>query len=218
MIKEQRYKVTAIGIGLFFIVHLNGCNYRLDKSALSPVSDNELSFALVSNSVFTPRCIACHGDGHKLLLKTYQDVKNGIIDIERVAIKVKSMPPRDPLSNNESTLLERWITAGAPENPLAPETEEPLNPTYDSIKKKILTPKCIACHLPGQSASRVPLQTKEDLLNSPMDLVLPGNPDESALILSITRKDEKKMPPRPSSPLSNEEVSAIRKWILDGAL
>lgn len=59
--------------------------------------------------------------------------------------------------------------------------EEPLTPKFESIKSLILEPKCIACHKPGGKAENIPLLTRSDLLDSPHDLVIPGNADESGL-------------------------------------
>lgn len=58
------------------------------------------------------------------------------------------------------------------------------------------------------------------------ELVLPKDPQNSGLILAIRTNDEDgnkvnpKMPPKKHgySPLSDEEIEAIRKWIEDGAL
>ncbi len=73
--------------------------------------------------------------------------------------------------------------------------------------------------------ARIPLVTKEDLLNSPLELVIPGNVEESGLMIAITRVDQKRMPPikdehgNPTgySALPDLEIEAIKKWILDGA-
>lgn len=181
--------------------------------AVSGVHDNELSFAMVHKYVFAPRCVKCH-----TWCATCALVKGRVNDIERMALKERTMPKDGPLSAAESELLARWISAGAPEDPKKPDPPvEPLKPTFESIKRVIFLSKCIDCHSLGQPGFLVPLNTKEDLIDSVRELVLPGNPDESGLMISITRKDDKKMPPSPSSPLTNDEIAAIHKWILDGA-
>lgn len=93
-------------------------------------------------------------------------------------------------------------------------TPEPLVATFESIHENILVPKCIGCHSSGGRAEHIPLGTEEDLLNSPRELVIPGNPDESTLVLAIERDDEKRMPPPPRrAALSDEEKRLIREWI-----
>jgi hypothetical protein len=52
-----------------------------------------------------------------------------------------------------------------------------------------------------------------------LELVLPGNPDESGLVIAVERTDEKRMPLAKSgfSPLTPDEMTAIRNWIANGA-
>jgi hypothetical protein len=96
--------------------------------------------------------------------------------------------------------------------------EEPLEPTFSSIRKKIFIPKCVSCHNPAGEGRNVPLETLEDLTDSPRELVLPGNVEESGLTIAITRGDDKRMPPpKTGGPLSDEEIYVIEKWIQDGA-
>jgi hypothetical protein len=94
----------------------------------------------------------------------------------------------------------------------------PVGATFDSIKANVFSSKCLACHQPDGSARNVPLETREDLLASTRDLVLPGNPDESGLVIAIERLDRKRMPPVGTGlPLNPEEAQAIRLWIRNGA-
>ncbi len=94
-----------------------------------------------------------------------------------------------------------------------------LEPKFSSIKEKIFEHKCVSCHGTGITAEKVPLMKWDELLNSPRELVIPKNTEESGLLIAIERTDDKRMPP-PSSdfPLKTEEITAIRDWILQGAL
>lgn len=95
-------------------------------------------------------------------------------------------------------------------------TSQPLMGTYKSINENIITKKCFTCHSEGGNAARIPLTTKEEILDSPLELVIPGNPEESGLMIAVTRQDDKRMPPKPSSELSEEEIKAIEEWIVKG--
>jgi len=72
-----------------------------------------------------------------------------------------------------------------------------------------------SCHLE--------LADYEELLHGEQEkvkeMVLPGNPDDSLLVLTLERRDGKEMPPPEQgySPLSDEEVRVIREWISAGA-
>ena len=98
------------------------------------------------------------------------------------------------------------------------EPTEPIQANYESIYKNVFISRCVTCHSVGNSAYQV-LLSREDLLNSPLELVLPGNPDESGLIIAVERSDHKRMPPEKEgySALTSVEIEALRKWIADGA-
>lgn len=96
-----------------------------------------------------------------------------------------------------------------------------LQPTFQSIKENILDPKCIRCHSPGGETARIPLLTVNDLLNSPLDIVIPGNAEESGLIIALDPKygSSKPMPPAKSGlqPVSQKDLEIISLWIQNGA-
>ena len=98
--------------------------------------------------------------------------------------------------------------------PISAPSPEPLTATFESIRENVLVPKCLACHSSGGRAEHIPLGTLDDLMNSPRELVIPGNADESSIVLAIERDDDKRMPPPPRrAPLSDEEKRVIREWI-----
>lgn len=100
------------------------------------------------------------------------------------------------------------------------EEQIPLGPNYISIRKNIFEKKgCLSCHSADGKAHDTPLEPLDELLRSPKELVINGNPDESGLYLSIISLNEKKrMPPPKSGPrLPDIEIELIRKWIEIGA-
>jgi len=103
-------------------------------------------------------------------------------------------------------------------NDIQAETNQKLTPTFDSIHEKIFTRYCISCHSPGKPAHQV-LLDKDSLLNSPLDLIIPGNAEESGLVIAVAREDKKRMPPPEDGfeSLKPEEISAIKIWIKNGA-
>ncbi len=139
----------------------------------------------------------------------------------------------------------------AGKSPPQPEPEiPPLQPTFSSIRDRIFKVRCGDCHEPtsrecqdlvnltdedhhddehehshNKGACKLELSIFNELLNGDeetrKELVIPGNPDESQLIISIERTDGKDQMPPPEqgySPLSPEEIKAIRDWISGGAL
>jgi hypothetical protein len=98
--------------------------------------------------------------------------------------------------------------------PVAP----PLEPSFASIRSRILVTRCLKCHGAGGEVERIPLDPLQALLDSPRELVIPGNSVDSGLLLALQRQDDKRMPPpAEGAPLSPAEISTIARWIDEGA-
>ncbi len=174
--------------------------------------------------VLEPKCIGCHGASGKVNLETIEGARKVLAQIRQSVLIDRKMPkaPYTELSFEELQLVSAWIKAGAPESPkngdLAPSIP-PLEPTFASIRDRIIIPKCVACHRAGGTSPRVLLNSVFEMVNSPLEIVLPGNPDESGLILVIRPNARKKMPPTESGigPLKPGEIDLITAWIASGA-
>lgn len=211
---------------------ITGCAELADVMGWNGQSDKEdeellvqtVSFNDVMNKVFRPKCIGCHGTSGGVSLETLTDARAHLREIWQSTIVERRMPksPYPPLDDSERRLLRAWIRAGGPDRPAngGPSTPpEPLEPRFASIRRHILEPKCLSCHGPGGEAARIPLASVEDLIDSPLEIVIPGNPDESGLILVVTEGARKFMPPPESgmAPLKPEEIDVLRTWITNGA-
>ena len=210
---------------------LSSCSYLGNGGAPSlaakPLSQQEkaqLSFETVQTIVFQQSCNRCHGSAGGINLETYQNIKQNLAAIERVVFKTKSMPKGSSLSDDQLAVLGAWIEIGAPEKPgggtsptPAPEPE-PLKATFESIKANIISKKCLYCHSGNGSAKHIPLGTLDDIVNSPREIVIPGNADESGIVLAVERDDDKRMPPpTEGAGLSDIEKQIVRDWITNGA-
>lgn len=218
---------------ILILLILVGCNYTKIKGPtdgdnskfdLPPEKISSLSYDLIFQKVLSTRCVSCHGNSGSINLESYAETIRNIALIEKVVFQEKTMPKKGSLSPEELAYLWNWIRIGAPEQAqggdLAPPVEAPeaIVPTYTSINKLVFQKSCVDCHNPTGSGKRVPLD-KDFLLNSPLELVLPNNSDESGLVIAVERADSKRMPPAKEgySALSNEAKEAIRKWIDNGA-
>lgn len=91
--------------------------------------------------------------------------------------------------------------------------------TYLQHVKPILQQRCYACHGALKQESELRLDTTELLLKggSSGPSVIAGKPDAGELTHRIMSSDPTiRMPPE-GSPLSDDEISQIRQWILQGA-
>jgi len=189
------------------------------QKAVESVSFNELYL-----KVLEPKCIGCHGTSGNVNLESLTEVRKHIIAIKNSVLISRNMPkaPFSALSNSELELVSAWVKANGPDQPLNGElapTIPLLEPNFQSIYQKVIVPRCIVCHREGGEAPRVPLNTVADLTDSPLEIVIPENPDESGLMIVVQPGARKKMPPLKSAigPLNLVEIEAIRTWIAAGA-
>lgn len=202
---------------------MSSCGFYREKNQDGDFSysQGELSYSLVNSRIISRQCVACHNSVSAkagVVLDSYDSVKQNLNRIEQAALITQNMPPTGPLETSSQKLLRAWIAAGAPKEGTG--TPEPtLEPTFTSIKRNVFEGKCVSCHTTGGEAEKVPLLNYAELLNSPRELVLPGNATESALILAVEATDDRQMPPKTSGlgHLSDREITIIKRWIQDGA-
>ncbi|MBN8538938.1 MAG: hypothetical protein J0L82_01025 [Deltaproteobacteria bacterium] len=223
-------KTVFRALSLMLVAGLIGaCNYtRLKEGAdtvqnFGDVSPSEkatmMNYRFINSRILEAKCTSCHGNSGDVNLESYELVKANLSKIQTAVFVEQTMPKRGALTLEEKRLLWNWINMGAPlESAESPPEEEPLIATYESIRSHIIEPKCITCHNPMGTGNKVGLD-KESLLNSPLELVLPGSADESGLIIALERKDDKRMPPAKEgySALKPEVIQVIREWINNGA-
>ncbi len=210
-----------------------GCNYAKVKKAseneqngnlqfkLPQEKLSELSFSLIYQKVIGPKCVACHGQSGNINLETYTEVFKNLNSIKKVVFVEQTMPKRGSLSDEEKSYLWSWIDMGGPEqsrNGNAVPDLEPITPTFESIDKNVFQTSCKECHNSTGTGKRI-LLDKKSLLDSPLELIIPGNSDESGLVIALERIDDKRMPPAKEgySALNEKVKAAIRMWIDNGA-
>ncbi|MBI3542470.1 MAG: hypothetical protein HY075_04245 [Deltaproteobacteria bacterium] len=237
----------ALSIPLLLAVLLtSACSYHRDKTGSeesgsttrgatgTTLADSaSLSYQLVRSRVLAPRCIGCHSAAHNnpggVNLETYESTRSRLAAIQQVAVLKRSMPPRHPLSDEESVLLNAWINAGAPEQaapqaaspaaqPASPEptvpathdghsTDAPTTPPvaeFPSVRRLLLERHCISCHAARADALGIPrLETARDLRQH-IDAVI-----DRVLV-------DRDMPPQSQAPLSDEELRVFIHWLKNG--
>jgi uncharacterized membrane protein len=219
---------------VFLILILTlSCNYKIEKQkrdiTVQPteVMLQTVSFKQVKEEVFLPKCISCHGNAGGVSLESYSSALKHIEEIKRSTLQIKSMPkaPVTPLNDRQLEVLTAWLEAGGPEVAIGQQNPEndnaddgnDVSQDFAVIKKEIIDTKCLSCHRSGEHAGHIPLETREDLLSSPLDLVVPERPGDS-LIYTITAPGARNMmPPLGVEPLTDLQREMIKAWILRGA-
>ena len=223
-------KSLFISLSLFLVAGLvSSCNYTRLKDGPDSVQNfgevsleekaTMMNFKFINSKILEAKCTSCHGTSGNINLESYDSVKANLAKIQTSVFVEQSMPKRGSLTPEEKRLLWNWIKIGAPqESSEPPPAEDPLIATYESIRTHIIEPKCLTCHSPTGTGNKIPLD-RAFLLNSPLELVLPENPDESGLIIALERNDSKRMPPENEgySALKPEAIQVIRDWIMSGA-
>ncbi len=101
--------------------------------------------------------------------------------------------------------------------------ETPQSLSFNRDIRPILSAKCFACHGPDSQNRDADyrLDTSEGAF---ADLggyagIVPGDPDESELVLRITNDDvDMRMPPQEQkNPLTEDEIELLTRWIAEGA-
>lgn len=145
------------------------------------------------------------------------------------------MPPKGgPMDSEQKDVIKRWIEEGAKpsKNSVSatkggiPAADEPV-----SFKNHILPlfeKRCMECHgEPYVKNGRtikpragLQLDTHEMVLKGNLDgtIVTPGDPADSALyqVIMLPEDDPEIMPPK-GDPLSEEQKTMVKRWILEGA-
>ncbi len=224
--KMKLNKIITHNLIIILLSFLSSCNYSILKNSdngqdikynLTPEKLSQLSYNKLASSVFSTNCTSCHGNSGRINLESYSEVLKNLSLIKKVVFFDKTMPKNSNLNEDQLSNLWNWIKLGAPEKPEDTQ-QDLLVPTYDSINKHVFQTSCKDCHNAAGSAPRV-LFDRQSLLNSPRELVLPGNPDESGLVLALERTDDNRMPPAKEgySEVSQEIKNIIRLWIMNGA-
>lgn len=184
-------------------------------------------------TIIQNNCFSCHGSssgagGISNIMNINHLLNSGLIVKGDSAkgrlmgsIYDKSMPPSQPLNNADITILENWISKEIDEQAQGPILlPEPIKPTFSSIYKLVLAPKCVTCHGPTRADDGIRVDSYNYLLglySENKELVKIGNALESKLYKSVHNGE---MPPAKDGyvRLDDSEVSAIKSWIDSGAL
>jgi uncharacterized membrane protein len=118
-----------------------------------------------------------------------------------------------PMRTWTATLFAGLIGAG-----LAGAADNPP-PSYVKDVKPFLKTYCMNCHSGARAKAGFSVESLDSLLKKGRRgaLVVAEKPDDSRLVLSVTGKTRKAMPPRNKPQPKADEINKIREWIKAGA-
>ena len=98
-------------------------------------------------------------------------------------------------------------------------SQDPVEPSVDFDRdiRPILSDRCYFCHGPDSGQRQADLRL--DLEDEAMNVITPGDPDDSELIRRIFADDPDERMPPPDSKLevTPQERELIKKWVMQGA-
>ncbi len=237
------WSYTIIYKIIFVLLFLTNCNYKNQKVDLNAAGGNT---TLAADTLITDElvmsyslrsCQNCHAGQKQPTLDSAAAMKANIVKV-LVEVQGGDMPPADagyaPLSECQKSLVKAWAdgspktvgeiaackNSGAgttPEPPIIPIELMPLN--YETLKTKILLPKCVLCHNPNGEdweAALIPFTSYAELTTGEYARYWNAPAASSKVIEEVTEHDgEVGMPPSDSGvkPLTTQEVDFITRWI-----
>jgi len=232
---ETRKSLQAISLLSIFtmIIMFQNCSVispgRDDGSlSASSKSDDAALLERKAMSILSGRCVSCHNpqiaeggienitDINYLLY--YRLVIPGQPEISDLisVIKEGTMPPGQPLRNDELEALNQWILSGLVDESGGvglPGGGGVLEARYSSIQTRIFNIRCVSCH----SGANPPDGINLTAYAGARAVVTPGNAANSRLMLALRRPGADFMP-RNGTRLSAEELTRMDEWINGGAL
>ena len=90
---------------------------------------------------------------------------------------------------------------------------------YNFQIRPLLADRCFVCHGPDENKRKAKLRLDVPAVAFAKRAIVPGKPEESAVLERITAADaEQRMPPAKTNlRLSKDEIELIRRWIAEGA-
>jgi len=234
---DKIYLSLIILITLTTYSWFTSCTHTADISDLPVICFNTEVLKIYSDNCAKSNA-GCHdGNGRgetRLVLNTYAGIRNSVIPFNPdgsqsykaiIAKWGNRMPPGEPLSQHNRTIIRVWIEQGADSTVCADNsgtgttgggTSYLARACFNRDILPVIVSRCAipGCHDPGSHKEGYNYTTYTNIKNS----VTPGNAGTSRLYRSITvSSGESKMPPNNYPPLSAAEIDSIGKWISYGA-
>lgn len=182
--------------------------------------------------IFTANCFACHG-GRSMVGLDLRTGSSALRGSDQGPVIVKGdasgsllyqkisqrlMPPPAfnlKLTDPEIETVKRWIDAGSPsdEAESAARRWKEQAARFDKEALPILKARCFQCHAGDKPMAGLDLRTLESLLRGSANgpVIEEGVADKSILVRRITNKSMP--PPGAGSPVTEDELRALRRWI-----
>ncbi len=217
--------LPAIGFLIF-----SGCeNKKPDAMAM-----REICFDTEVLPIFQNKCAVCHNALDPIddyVFSDYNSIMKSIApgDPEGstaykaiISIFGEYMPPDQPLTIQERTIIRLWIEQGAKQSICYQDTITDGTDTTTCFSRDILPILLSSCAISGchdniTHEGDINFSSYASFINDG-ELVDPFNPLNSKMYEVLLATGEDQMPPLPAARLTNEQIQLIYEWINEGAL
>jgi hypothetical protein len=241
----MRRKLLITGIGLILpavllilIIFLSTCKHESEISSLDVVCFDSLVLPIFQSSCGISGCHDGTGEDAGYYLRNYNGIMEGITPYDPEGSKIykalvtvwseNAMPPDQPLSETNRSIIRVWIEQGALETHCSiPDTTDTTN---NLVKYRACFEKDILPIFQNSCAKANTGYSCHDEVHHEEDYILTsyptvtsrgisaGNPNGSTLYLITSPGVEDHMPPSPFAALTSAERDSIYHWISYGAL
>jgi len=190
-----------------------------------------VTYELTVKPILEANCFSCHNAGNPsggIDLTDFSKLTSLAADGKLMG-SIKHLNGYSPMPQGSNRLsdcdiakIDKWIRINdfKPDDP----DPEPVGCHPDTVYFQneilpLLISSCgvIGCHDPGTAQDGIVLTDYASVISTAD--VRPGNPEGSDLYEVLIEDDpDKRMPPLPNAPLSQDKIAKIRKWIEQGAL
>jgi mono/diheme cytochrome c family protein len=231
-------------ISLFIVLFSYSCtNYTIPGDdppgdpgdlLLQECPEDEVTYEGEIVSILQEHCIACHNSGSPAGGYDYSDYDMTLASIAEGSLQGSisgtgdwsPMPPGNFLDECSIRMIDAWIVTLDLEGIVIP-VDDPgngLNSTCDPDTvyfRNTVLPLVVSscgtrgCHDRESHRDGIILTDYASIITT--GKIKPGDPGDSEFFESLTDKDDDLMPPPPQNPLSEEQISLLERWILQGA-
>ncbi len=240
---------------LILLLLISSCSdkgtFNFDDGSLGDTFslEDDVTYTEIKNKIIDAKCIGCHSAARArggVDLSSYESILAAKGDSGKVVTPNQleastfylevfngTMPPRTPLTEEEISLVKKWIETGVknsdgtpapvsvvpgtPDAPVGNSVDfKKLDVDYVNLYEYILKDKCINCHNPNRARAEVDLSSYDKMFGMSeyfSTITEPGMPEQSALYTEVFKGS---MPPR--TKLSADEIDYIKRWIAEGAV
>ncbi|MGA2405315.1 MAG: c-type cytochrome domain-containing protein [Bacteroidales bacterium] len=229
-------KLDKIYLSLALLIILTTFSWFTSCTHLTDIANiPEICFTGDVLPIFINNCAisGCHDGGgreSRMALNNYADISQAVVPgnpngsrlYQAIITKWGNMmPPKQPLSEQNRTIIRLWIEQGAAQTVCTDTTHTGGSHVARACFTRDILPVIVSycattgCHDAASHKEGYNYTTYTNIINS----VTPGNPGASRLYTVITSSgEESKMPPLNSPQLSTAQIDSIGKWISYGAL